>query len=453
MPERSGAARRARDAQTLARPRCGRGRRSASAVRRAQPAVAAAARPGRPPRPGRRSGPRSGGSLGRPRRPGRRPGPARRPGPPCGPASRTRAAPSPRTATTGPRTRRSARSPRGRSGSGRRPVGGRGLLGEQHVRPVHRDRAARAASLGTAIRRVSSRPSRRSIGAGRLSDRCTWPTTVTWPVGAGGTTGAATAPPSGAGTQPRSTSTAVPSARTSGVTISKPTSPSTVRPAGLDLVCRVVPAGHGDLCPGQRPCRGTRPAVPAAVGLASTEVSGTAGVGVGGVDAGVDGAAFLVPVQLPVAEQHHDHRGGHGERRGGQPARGQQEPVHAPRLPGCRSAARRSRVGCDVRQSMITCAAVFRILGGAIDDRPAPPGRERALVGARQDRDRRRSARRAARRGASRRPASRSGRTTPTPRTSVWPPAAPAATSTRAWSARSASRRSSRTARPGRSSR
>ena len=39
-------------------------------------------------------------------------------------------------------------------------------------------------------------------------------------------------------------------------------------------------------------------------------------------------------------------------------------------------------------------------------------------------------------------------RTTPTPRTSAWPPAARAATSTRAWSARSASRRCSRTARP-----
>jgi hypothetical protein len=85
------------------------------------------------------------------------------------------------------------------------------------------------ANRGTEIRLVSSRPSRWITGVGRLSDRCTCPTTVTWPVGAGGTVGAASASPAG-GIQPRSTSTAVPSASTSGVTISKPTSPLTVRP-------------------------------------------------------------------------------------------------------------------------------------------------------------------------------------------------------------------------------
>ena len=81
------------------------------------------------------------------------------------------------------------------------------------------------------MRRASSLPSRRLTAPPPLSLPTTRPVTVTSPVGAAGTCGWTVAPaPGTGGIQPRSTSTAVPSASTSGVSTSKPTLRSSVRP-------------------------------------------------------------------------------------------------------------------------------------------------------------------------------------------------------------------------------
>ena len=78
-----------------------------------------------------------------------------------------------------------------------------------------------AASRAVLIRRTSTWPLRRCTGPASVSGIRTWPTTVTRPVGAAGTCGSVVVSAAlPGGSQPRSTSTAVPLLNRSGMTIS-----------------------------------------------------------------------------------------------------------------------------------------------------------------------------------------------------------------------------------------